>query len=83
MPTQEPVWIEGTVVSQEDTDVYIIEDGTSKIRIFLCIDELLQYTLIPGNPIAAWGKVDKSSIGWEKNELYVEKLYLMPEKEQR
>lgn len=74
-PTQAPVWIEGTVLSQEEDDLYIIEDSTAKIHLFLCLDELLQYTLLPGDRIVAWGKVDVNSVGRNKNEFYAEKLY--------
>lgn len=78
-PTQEPVWIEGKVLSQEEKDLYWIEDSTAKISLFLCLDELLQYTILPGDHVAAWGKVDKSDISLEKNEFYVEKLFLKEE----
>ena len=75
-PAQEPIWIEGKVLSQEEDDVYLIEDATAKIRIFLSLDELLGYSLLPGDHVAVWGKVDKSSVGAEKNEFYVEKMFL-------
>jgi hypothetical protein len=75
-PTQESVWIEGKVLSQEEKDIYWIEDSAAKICLFLCLDELLQYTILPGDHLAAWGKVDKSDISPEKNEFYVEKLFL-------
>lgn len=82
-PNQEPVWIEGNVLSQEEKDIYWIEDNTGKICLFLCLDELLQYTLQPGDHIAAWGKVDKSDVSFEKNEFYVEKLFLKEEEKTR
>ena len=75
-PTQEKVWIQGTIISQEEDDVYLMEEGSCRIRLFLSLDELLQYTLTPGDHIAAWGKIDKNALSPEKNEFYTEKLFL-------
>lgn len=79
-PPQQAVWVAGRILSQEDSDLYTLADTTGSVRIFLCIDELTQYTLTPGDRIAVWGVIDKNALHKEKNELYVEKVYLLPEK---
>lgn len=82
-PPKEAVWIEGNVVAQEDGDVYLLADATGSIHIFLSVDELSQITLTPNEHIAVWGKVDKSPIGYSRNEFYVEKMYEMPKCEKK
>ena len=77
-PIEGKVWIEGQVVAQEDSDLYLIADPTATIPLFFYIEDMAQYTLVPGDHIAAWGSVDKSPLGSKRNEFYVDKLFLMP-----
>lgn len=75
VPPLEALWIQGKVVSQEDDSVYILVDDTAMIKIFLCVDNLADIVLSPGEHIAVWGKVDKSPLGSSRNEFYVEKIF--------
>ncbi len=72
---KEPAWVQARVIEKKEDDLYLIQDRSAQVLLFLSTDELMEYDLEIGQEFLIFGTIDLSPTG-SYNELYAKKIYL-------
>ncbi len=72
----EPAWTKVRVIDQMDNDLFLVEDITGRVILFLPTDSLINLDIKQDQELIVFGRLDLSPVGPSKNEFYAEKIYL-------